>query len=559
MVAHRARLWFHPWPYPVAGLLPLLLFTVLPGCGQKVELPKEMPRPVSVLVLKKSDPARRLRLAGAVKAWKEEQVSFEVSGRVEWTVDEGTEVQGRTFDENGKLLTAGTVLARVEPRRYELRVTSAEAQARAARAQANALKIAIEQVLPEQLKSSQANLTRATKEFERAQRLRQREAGTQAELDTAEAEFKSARAGMDQLLAERTAKEAEQASLEARAQEALEAVKEAKLDLKHCELFCPFDGRVAKVQVIPGAFVDPGRAVVTVVVMDPIKVNVAVSPARDRQFALGDVVQVFPPGSEEPERGWIYTKETVADSRTRTFSLSIMVRNWLVPMDVLEGVDIDALPKIAGLTGCYRVTKEKDAPLCVDIEALHRNSEGHYVWQAVGGSDGQRQGGASPVFVAKRVPIRLGEEKVALLGMILREIADAGGLTPRDLLVMGAPEGLEDGNKVVYIRKRWLFRPGDVATVLLHLPEAGDGLYVPMDVIRPIGEQRGHVFVVADGKAQRAAVKLLGHVGDQFRIEPADPGQAQLVREGAQLINKDIHFLVPGEPVRVVKMQGGEQ
>lgn len=556
MIARRDRS-THRFSQRISLALPATLaLTIAGGCQKKAEPPKPMPRPVSVLELRKTDPTQRLRLTGAVKAWKEERISFEVSGRVQWTIDEGEEAQGRTHDENGNLLTEGTLLAALDTKRYEARLKSAEAQVRSARAAAEAVNIDIEQVLPERLKSAEADLTRTTKEYERSRSLLQRQAGTQAEMDTAEAQLKSAKATAQQLKASIVARTAELAGLHAQEQEAEEAVREAKLDLQHCKLYSPFDGRVAKVQVIPGAFAEPGRGIVTVVVMDPIKVEVAVSAATDRGVAVGDMVQVYPPGRDEPEAGWIYTKETAADPRTRTFNLSIMVRNWQIPIGAPVDADFGKLPAVKGLTRCYRLSTKKGTPLYVDTNAVHQDAQGSsYVCQAVGVKCGDLSARSSPVMEVKRIKVTMGEEKFALLGMVLRELADTGGLTAADMLVVGVPDGLKDGDQVVYLRTRWMLRPGDVAGILLDAPKPGAGIYVPMVAIQPVDEQTGHVFVVRNGKAEKVAVKLLGHVGDRFRIEAADAKDGASIAEGAQLINKDIHFLVPGEAVRVVKTE----
>ena len=544
--ASRRPLWTN------LALTTTLALAIAIGCQKKVELPKPMPRPVSVLELKKTDPTQRLRLTGAVKAWKEEGISFEISGRVQWTIDEGEDVQGRTHDESGALLTEGTLLASLDTKRYEARLKSAEARVRSTRAEANAVKIDIEQVLPERLKSVEADLTRATKEYERAKGLLQREAGTQAEADAAEAEFKSATATKQQLLASIVSRRAELAGLEAQEQEAEEGVREAKLDLDHCKLYSPFDGRIAKVHVIPGAFAEPGRGIVTVVVMDPMKVEVAVSAATDRGVAVGDTVPVYPPGREEPEAGWIYTKETAADPRTRTFNLSIMVRNWQLPIGASADADFGKLPVVKGLTQCYRLSLKKGSPFYVDTNAICQDGQGAYVYQAAGVKGGAR---SSPVMELKRVRVRMGEQKFALLGMVLRELADTGGLTVADRLVVGAPNGLKDGDQVVYLRTRWMLRPGDVAGILLDARRPGAGIYVPMVAIQPVDEQTGHVFVVREGKATKVAVKLLGCVGDKFRVEASDANDRASIAEGAQLIDRDIHFLVPGEAVRVVKTE----
>lgn len=558
MNAHRGSIPPRPTCPRLSLLASFAAVLALVGCKQEAKPRQPMPRPVSVLELKETDPSRRLRLTGAVKAWKEEDISFEVNGRVEWTIDEGEEVQGRTQDENGNLLTEGTPLATLDTKRYEARVKSAEAQVRAIRAQAEAVKIDIEQVLPERLKSCQAELTRASKGYERVKGLVKREAATQAEMESTEAGFKSARANAHQLQATIVARQAELAGLEARAQEAEETVREARLDLRHCKLYSPFDGRVSKVRVIAGAFAEPGRGIVAVVVMDPIKVEVAVSSEIDRAVAVGDVIQVYPPGRDKPEEGWVYTKETAADPRTRTFNLSIMVRNWQIPVGVPEDADFGSLPTIKGLTRGYRLSTNKGAPLYVDTAAVAEDAQGYYLYQAVGVKYGEFSARSSPVMQVKRVRVQMGEKRVALLGMVLRELADPGGLTGTDMLALGAPDGLKDGDKVVYLRTRWMLRPGDVAALLLNAGKPCAGIYVPMAAIQPVDEHNGRVFVVKDSRAKRVAVKLLGHVGDQFRIEATNATDASLIAEGAQLINKGIHFLVPGEPVRVVKREREE-
>ena len=49
-------------------------------------------------------------------------------------------------------------------------------------------------------------------------------------------------------------------------------------------------------------------------------------------------------------------------------------------------------------------------------------------------------------------------------------------------------------------------------------------------------------------------MKLLGNVGELFRVEAANPGGSGLITAGSRIITDYIHFLVDGEPVRIVKM-----
>ena len=104
--------------------VPLILagIFILAGCGKKdaiVKVPN--PRPVKVLELSVIDPVKPLQLTGSVMSWKEQDISFEVSGRVEWIVEMGTNLEGR-WEEDGKVHIPGDVLARIDERHYKIRL-----------------------------------------------------------------------------------------------------------------------------------------------------------------------------------------------------------------------------------------------------------------------------------------------------------------------------------------------------------------------------------------------------------------------------------------------------
>ncbi len=530
---------------------------LLPGAGRTRDANAAdagRPRPVSVLVLRESDPSQRLRLSGAVQSWKQQDLSFDVSGRVAWTIGDGADIEGRTHDEKGRVLTEGTVLARLDSERYKLAVESARAELRAREAKMAAAEIEIAQLLPARLRGARGRATRVSKECERQKELFEREAGTQADVDTAVAELAQAKADVEQVEADLAAAKAELGRIEAEIGQAQHGVKKAELDLADCVLRSPFHGRVSHVSVIPGAFVAAGRAILTVVVMDPIKVEVAVSPATDRHVAVSDVVQVYPPGMSTPVEGVVQAKETSADPRTRTFGLSVMVRNRRVVANASG--DASALPSVERLTRPQLLQAQPGDPLCVPVQAILGDSGRPYVLKAEGILPGQLASLENPVITLRRVAVQLGERRRALLGVVLREVTAASALTPQDLILLDPPPGLEDGARVAYVRRRWLFRPGDVADVLLQPRPPARGYYVPMGIVKPVDNAEGHVFVVRDGKAGRARVRLAGHVDDRVRIEPADAAARELLQAGTQLIAGNVHFIVEGESVAVVGTKG---
>ena len=94
---HRVLLWVCP------------LFLLVAACGgDKGPPPEPGPRPVSVLELRAIDPVTPLRLTGVVESWREEDVAFEVGGRVSYVVEAGLLLDGR-WEEGGEVNVVGDV------------------------------------------------------------------------------------------------------------------------------------------------------------------------------------------------------------------------------------------------------------------------------------------------------------------------------------------------------------------------------------------------------------------------------------------------------------------
>ena len=89
-----------------------------------------------------------------------------------------------------------------------------------------------------------------------------------------------------------------------------------------------------------------------------------------------------------------------------------------------------------------------------------------------------------------------------------------------------------------------MLRPGQLVPVLLAKEAPKPGLYVPMDAILPVGEDRGVLFLEVDGRVRRVEVRLLDRVRMYSRVE------GEGVAAGARVITDYIHFLQDGERVR---------
>ena len=96
----------------LSRLIGILIFAsctiVFPSCSKKPPPKPPTPRPVRVVKLRTVNPSHKLQLTGAVEAWSEQDVAFEVPGRVDYIVEEGTLLKGRWI-ENDKVINKGEV------------------------------------------------------------------------------------------------------------------------------------------------------------------------------------------------------------------------------------------------------------------------------------------------------------------------------------------------------------------------------------------------------------------------------------------------------------------
>ena len=532
----------------------LCAFVMAGSCAKEAPPAKPLPRPVTAVKLKRLDPERRMRLTGSVKPWKEQDIGFEVSGRVLWAVDEGADVEGRVVDEKGNVIVEGTVVGRVDPTRHQLQARMADAQWRNAKASAEATRIEIEQVLPEKLKAANADLKNAEAEYLRSKELKEDGAGTQSDLDASEAAHKTARATVAQTEATFESMRAQLDALKATALQAEESLASANRDVADCVLYAPFNGRVASVDVAPGAYVSPGRECMRIVMMDPIKIEVPVSAATDRSVAYGDVVAVYPPDMPDPIIGWVQIKDTVADAATRTFNLGILARNRRIAIGLPENDEALRLPRIRDVSVVVVRNPGQEGSFFVQSDCLQEDASGTYVWH-VANLDVTAMGGdpGNAVFTVKKAPVTLGKERVYVLNYTFVELADSGGLKETDALVTDAPEGLSDGGRVLLYRQRWMFRPGDLVPVVLELPPGGAGFYVPMECVLRKGGQ-AYVYLaegtgIGETSARRSDVNVLARFGEMCRIE------GEGIQEGALVVLSGAHYLVNDESISVTYIQ----
>lgn len=557
------------WPSANALLLVIVSVPLMCGCQSGEEESFERrPRPVTVSVLKQGGAPQAALASGSVGSWKTEQIGFEVGGRVDFVAEPNTAVEGRVYDKNGVQIVDGTPIGRLESERYELKVNQAKADVAQAEQSLVAAKVELNDTLPAQITAAVATRTLAKTEYDRYKNLLAQNAGSQGEVDRAKSEYENALAQIRQLDAAVKAKRAEVESLDNRVKQFQQSLRDAERDLEDCTLYASFRGQIADISVVPGSVVSAGQAVLTLQMMNPIKVELEVSAEQSRQLQRTRILPVHFPmadGTMSRREGYLYQVDAVADPETRTFTVTLLVLNEQTTADLGEQtattddmwrLDFDFLPGTKG------------DELFIDEKALLEDDGGPYLWQVTNASIGKNPP-PDGLLTVRKLRVALGPLKIPYLGsyifqqvivddpeFIVGENLVAGKLT----VETGQPEEWRGETVQLVTDGQWMLRPGDLVQVDLS-ERTEEGFYVPMDAIVRKGD-RELLFVI--DQAENTSVKAVpialvdasnGPTSSLRRIESVDGSSL----EGLTYVNKGAHYLIDGEPVLVVKETGDGQ
>ena len=207
------------------------------------------------------------------------------------------------FDE-GRTVKAGTVLARVDDADYKQQVEIAEA---ALNAQTRQLDVAQQNVVAARrtIVSDEADVALKQLEFDRAQTLLLKGAGTTDARDVAETAVRQSRAALDRDNALEAAAEKSVSLALANIGSARATLELAKIVVDYTTLKAPFDGVVLVRQAELGEVVSPGAAIVTLADIDHVWLRAYVNETDVGKIRLGEAATVTTdsyPGKEYPGR-----------------------------------------------------------------------------------------------------------------------------------------------------------------------------------------------------------------------------------------------------------------
>jgi hypothetical protein len=246
-------------------------------------------------------------------------------------------------------------------------------------------------------------------------------------------------------------------------------------------------------------------------------------------------------------------KDTVADAATRTFSITILVRNRRVEVGLPEEYQGQDLPRTTDLFALETENADGKPPFLAEERSIHTDADGNaFLWQAVGLTAGDLRGDFNPVFPVRKVPVTVGEKVLPVLQVYrYRELTDYGGLDPlNDVVTADLREGVNDGDVVFLARKEWFLRPGQLVQVQLQGQAPKPGFYVPRPAIL-LASGKHYVFVVDEAsggeeQAKRVEVQVGDLIGNFRRVEPL--GGSEL-GSGTKVILDGAHYLRDGDRI----------
>lgn len=257
---------------------------------------------------------RDVELAGSLISPDQAKISSEVAGVVrEVLVELGNEV------------AAGQIVVKLDPRELDLALQRAKSQLRQAEAQLGIDGVRQKEPLPDDQISSvrlaMANRDDAQAQLRRAQRLKDQNLLSQADLDTAQTRVKVTEASYQAAIENVQ-------GLRATLQERRQAVELAQKKLNDTDIRASIAGQVAERFVQQGEFIRENTPVISVLQMNPLKVKTAIQeryaglvrPGLSAEFSVESA-----PGQKF--QGKVANVSPSVDQTTRTFSVEILADN----------------------------------------------------------------------------------------------------------------------------------------------------------------------------------------------------------------------------------------
>jgi RND family efflux transporter MFP subunit len=391
---------------PTLGILGLLITIGVAATGRwllassaEANAPRPLPAlPISVRVLPVVEQvvSSGIRYSGVVKELQKADLSFRVSGTINY-LHQVASPGGRMRNvHEGDTLTKGTVIARLDPDDYGRERGQAAERLATARAR---------------LVQAKSNTEQAQLDFRRTEQLAQRNSVSTSELDNARTKLKG-------MAAAEAAAEGDVAS-------AVIGLAQAEANLNYCSLVVPFErSTVASREIDNNERVTPNQRTFTIVDVSSVVIAFNVPDTLVGRLSIGQTLEVATdalPGRRFV--GVMHKVASTADNRTRTYAIEVRVDNP-------EGLR----PGMVATVVFRKEVKAYLLPLTAVAQGASKNELMVYRVE----NQGDQQ-------VIRQIPVAFDDvldNKVAL------RLGETGGLKPGDRVVATGVHRLRDAQAV---------------------------------------------------------------------------------------------------------------
>jgi multidrug efflux pump subunit AcrA (membrane-fusion protein) len=363
----------------------LSLIPILCSCNRHTPVLENTAIPVRLSTVEMSTSAQGQRLSASILPNRQVNLAFRVNGFVESIYQvRGADARARSVD-IGDIVQAGTKLAQVRSKDYELQVSQAAGQAKQARDTG--------QTARAQLSQAQAAAAKAQEDFERADALFKKTSLTKSDYDAAVANRNSTRA---QVEAARSQVQASTGTLDA----AQAALGTATLGVHDTTLVAPFTAAVLQRSVELGTLAGPSTVAFVLADLSSVKATFAVSDILVSRLKKGSSLSVYTEVYPNREfQGFVSAIAAAADSNTRAFQVEVTVPNQrgMLKPGMIASLDVGGLPKAESVT-------------TVPLDAIVRSADHSSQFAVVVVDNG----------VAHRIPVTLGStygDHIAITGV----------------------------------------------------------------------------------------------------------------------------------------------
>ena len=421
----------------------LLLAIVIAGAALKSKSKplEKLPVPVKVAAVELNTANSEARYSATIIPRTEVQLAFKVGGYVD-ALRKIRGVDGKMRDvQEGDLISAGAVLARVRQSDYQVKFKQAESQASEARSGIDVSKAQYEEAVSDiastkaQLVEAEAAYVKAKLDFDRAENLFASHSMTKADYDSAKAQYDvtsakvvAARSQVQMIQAKADSAKANIDVVQAKSKGAQAVVQETQIPLHDTELRSPLNGVVLEKSVEKGTLVSSGDKAFVVADTSSVKAVFGVADVAVAEMKLGRTLSVESetmPGKEF--QGQITAVFPAADSKSRAFNVEVTIANpdYLLRPNMIVSLRVG---------GKQATTAQPVVPLNAVIKS--KSNANGYAVMVVTEEGGQQ--------LARLRDVKLGES-------FGNAVAVAEGLKPGDRVITTGGTMVNDGDQVKVI------------------------------------------------------------------------------------------------------------